>query len=214
MLTIFRSVVLAILMALPGLSSAQAVAPAEYLVKGFRSAQFGMSADEVRQAIARDFKPAAGAVTEVENPVEKTRIIVLRIPTLDPGPGPAVVSYILGATSHRLVHVNVVWATDATPSEKARDEISAAGVLLNNYFRGQSWLAGKTTGGLPEGPNGIALFIGVDSKNAAVELRLSGVTVTGPNGAGPAPTGPAQLRLSYVGNVTNPDISRIKPNSF
>lgn len=213
MLTVSRYVFLMVLMSLPGMSSAQSE-PAEYAVTGFRGALFGMSADEVRQAIARDFKPAEGAVTEIDNPVEGTRILVLRLPKLDPAPGPAVVSYILGSTSRRLVHVNVVWTTGEKPLESLRDEISAAGVLLNNYLRSQKWKPGKTTGGLPEGPNGIALFIGVDSKNAAIELRLGGVTVTGPNGPGPAATGPTQLQLSYIANVTNPDITKIKPGSF
>lgn len=213
MITISRYVFLMVLMALPGLSPAQ-LKPDEYLVTGFRSAHFGMSADEVRQAIVRDFKPAEGAVTEITNPVEGTRILLLRLAKLDPGPGPATVSYILGSTTQRLVHVNVTWTTGEKPLESLRDKITAAGVLLNNYFRGQKWMPGKTTGGAPEGANGIALFIGVDPQNAAVELHLSGVTVVGPGGPGPAPTGPAQLHLSYIANVTNPDISKIKPDSF
>lgn len=186
----------------------------EYQITGFRSARFGMTIDEVKQAIQKDFKPAEGAVAEIENPAERTKIVVVQLPLLDPGPGPASVSYILGATSRRLVHVNVAWTTGQQPTESMRNEITAAGVLLADYFRNLKWKPNGSTTGIPEGQNGLALFIGVDTKNAAVELHISGVTVTGPNGAGPAPTGPAQLRVSYIADLANPDVATIKPGSF
>ena len=211
---IFQWTLPGVLAAMAGMAGAQP-APAEMLVKGFRGAQFGMTADEVHAVIARDFKPEKDAVTETENPAEGTRVIVLRVPQLDPGPGVANVSYIFGAKARKLMHVNVVWTTRETPSEVQRNEIAAAGVLLNNYLRQQGWKPGKTTGGLAEGPNGVALFIGLDSKNAAVELHMSGVELRDAKGQpGPKPQGLAQLKLSYIANVAKPDVNSIKPGSF
>ena len=185
-----------------------------HIVTGFRSAHFGMDATQVHAAIAQDFKPATDTVTVLENPTEKTQIILLRLAKLEPGPGPASISYILGTTSNRLMHINVVWKTDATPSEETRNKVAAAGVQLANYFRSLAWKPGASTSGTADGGKGIVLFAGVDSNNAGIEVRVSGVATNGIDGVAANPTGAAQLVLSYIANVTKPDIAAIKPGSF
>lgn len=183
-------------------------------VAGFRSAHFGMDAAQVRSAIARDFKPLPDSVSMLKNPAENTQVLVLRVAELEPGPGPASISYIFGAKSNRLMHINVVWKTDGTPSDEARNKIAAAGMQLTNYFRDLSWKPGTSALGLPDGANGVVLFVGSDPNNAGVEVRVSGVATYGAGSASVKPEGAAQLVLSYVADIKNPDIAAIKPGAF
>lgn len=187
------------LMALP--ASAQS-GPAPHAVTGFRSALFGMDAAAVRQAIAQDFKAPPEALREVDNPAESTRVLVLRLPALEPGPGEANVSYILAPGSRRLVSVRVVWSTPPTPTEDERNRVAAAGLQLASYFTGLAWGAGQSMTNRADGPGTVVLFAGVDARKAAVEVRLSGVALVPSGGAVvPPPAGPAQLTLGYFGHV-------------
>lgn len=195
-------------------ASAQANAPADRQVTGFRSARFGMNADEVRAAIARDFKAGPELVAELDNPTEQTKILVVTLASMEPGPGPAKVSYILGATTKRLIHVNVVWTTGDTPTEDERNRMAAAGVLLTNYFRAETWKGGQTQGGIMEGKNDVLLFGGIDARGAAVEVHLSGVTLSMEKGPGPAPTGPAYLRIAYLANAKKADVATVRSGTF
>jgi len=194
--------------------AAAAPKPALFQIKGFRSAHFGMTAEQVHAAIQRDFKPAADAVKEFDNEVEKTRVLIVALPALEPGPGPASVSYILGASSRTLMHINVLWSSPDKPTDDERAKIAAAGLQLTNYFRQQAWKPNGVTSGVPSGPNGLLLFAGIDPQNAIVELRLTGVSVGG--ASAPAPlTGPARLRLAYAATIGKQDVAApVKPGSF
>jgi len=192
---------------------AQPVADTHRVV-GFRSAHFGMDAAQVRSAIARDFKPLPDSISMLKNPAENTQLLLLRLAELEPGPGPASISYIFGAKSNRLMHINVVWKTDGTPSDEARNKIAAAGMQLTNYFQSLSWKPGASALGLPNGANGVVLFVGSDPNNAGVEVRVSGVATYGAGSVATKPEGAAQLVLSYVADIKNPDIAAIKPGAF
>ena len=62
------------------------------------------------------------------------------------------------------------------------------------------------------GPGSILLFAGIDPKNAMVEVVASGIPLSGANGQpAAAPTGPAQLRVSYASTV--PAQAAIAPNA-
>ncbi len=206
---------LCLILVLAGIApaGAQTILP-ERLVTGFRSAHFGMTGDEVRQAVTRDFKPAAGAVTEQENQAEGTTAIVVRLPALEPGPGPAIVSYILGATSHRLSHINVTWTKTGNPTDAERAAFAVAGLQLANYFRSEGWKPGGSAAGIVEAPGTIALFAGVDAKGGAIEVAATGVAIQKNGIAEPTPTGPAQLRIAYDQNAAHPDILTVKPGSY
>lgn len=181
-------------------------APA-YRVHGFRSATFGLREAEVRAAIARDFPAAAAAVRHVDNPAEGTTALVLPLPALEPGPGPARVSYVFGASSQRLIHVSVVWQSDGAIDAGGRARYAAAGSQLAAYFRALPWGPKASAVPSPAGPNGLVLFVGIDEAGAGVEVRVLGVGTVDPQGrAGPEPAGPAQLRVAYHANVGAPDI--------
>jgi hypothetical protein len=197
-----------------------AAAPApDYEITGFRGARFGMTPAQVRAAVAADFG-AAAKVTEASNPAEGTQALQVTVEHLDPGPGPAQVSYIFGATSHSLAHINVVWALTGSPTAEQRAAITTAAIQLANYFQTLPNPPKATSGATPTGPNGLLLFAAVDKQGRGVEVAADGIsyqaTATADNKrtASPPPTGPAILRVSYIGNVVNPDIVRIKPGSF
>lgn len=183
-------------------------------VVGFRSAHFGMDEAQIRSAIEQDFKPAADSTSMLKNPAENTEVLLLRLGELEPGPGPASVSYIFGAKSRRLIHVNVVWKTGETPSDEERNKIAAAGMQLTNYFRELPWKPGASASGLPNGGNGLVLFVGLDPNNAGVEVRASGVATSDAQSVASKPEGAAQLVLSYVADIKRPDIAVIKPAAF
>ena len=68
--------------------------------------------------------------------------------------------------------------------------------------------------GLPNGANGVVLFVGSDANNAGVEVRVSGVATYGAGSVATKPEGVAQLVLSYAADFKNPDIAAIKSGAF
>jgi hypothetical protein len=99
----------------PGAAHAQNVpaAPADaplHEVECFRSAHFGMNEDQVRAAVARDFKDYAALLQPARHPDARYSMLVLPLPlpALEPGPGAAGVTYIFAANEHKLVQVNVL----------------------------------------------------------------------------------------------------------
>ena len=196
-----------------------AAAASDYEIKGFRSAAFGMTSAQVRQAIATDFG-AAAKITDNANPAEGTTALQVTVDHLDPGPGAAQVTYIFGATSKTLAHVNVVWVLQGEPTTEQRAAIITAAIQLTNYFQTLPTPPKATAGVTPTGPNGLLMFAAVDKKGAGVEVAADGISyqanaaADGKPTASPAPKGPAVLRVSYIANAANPDIFRIKPGAF
>jgi hypothetical protein len=182
-------------------------APQPHQVTGFRSALWGMTAQEVRAAIRQDFAATDDAITEIDNPAEQTRVIAVKLASLEPAPGPAVLAYVLGARTKRLVRVNVTWTSDANPSDPDRNRMGAAGLQLAAHFRGLDWKAGGTVTNQREGANAVLLFAGVDPKDAAIELHLDGVYLTDAKGTGNAPSGPVKLRIAYIADLRRPDVA-------
>lgn len=194
---------LALLLAVPSQAQAPAAQAAPvYEVAGFRSARFGMGDAEVRRAIAADF-PAA-TVTALDNPAEGTRVLVASVPHLTPAPGGADVSYVFGARSGRLMHVNVSWAADA-PDAAAREQLAIAALQLARYFGEYTWPA--TARDRLQADGTMLAFAGRDAKGAAVELTARGLPVA--FGA-PPPAGPARLQISYMANTGRPDVARVR----
>ncbi|MGV7208735.1 hypothetical protein ACLB1G_12855 [Oxalobacteraceae bacterium A2-2] len=189
-------------------AGAPAADAALHHITGFRSARFGMTEDQVRQAVAQDFKDAASQLQAVDNRAEQTRSLVLPLPALDPVGLPASVTYIFGAASHQLIHVNVLWASAADASPQLRSRYAAGGLQLVSYFRGLRWKPDGVVGGIPAGPGGVVLFGGVDPDNALVEVRLSGVAIQGQDGVSAPPAGPTRLRIAYAAAAGKPDVAR------
>ena len=195
-----------------------AAAPgAAYVINGFRSATFGMTEDQVKAAVTRDFGVTADKIRTEANPMQRTSALVVQT-SLPPGPGQATISYIFGASTHRLMHVNVIWATAATPTDADRAAIAAAGLQLANYFRAQPWTP-KTPvrAGLIGNGSGLLMFDATDSKGGSVQVEADNIplsqTVAGKTQSN-TPKGPAALRVAYAQDAAHPDVFAIQPGAF
>lgn len=188
-----------------------------YTVTGFRDAHFGMTEQEVRAVVERDFRLKPTDITSTVNPVEGTTVLTAKVASLDPGPGPAVVAYILGHKSKRLIQVNVAWGNGGNDKSDPNEAI-AAGTRLERYFAGFSWNKNTTRAGIPVGPNTVVLFSGEDAKTGAVRLVLDGVKYQmereGKESTSPDPTGPPKLLINYIANRDTPDIAKIEKGKF
>ena len=173
-------------------------------ITGFRSARFGMDEDQVRAAVARDFKDHAALLQAVRHPDPRYSTLVLPLPSLEPGPGAAGVTYIFAAREHRLVQVNVLWSTTDKPGDAERARMSTAGVQLADYFRALGWRPDAATMGVPLGSNGLVLFSGIDAHKAMVEVSLTGVALQGRDGKAVPAEGPARLRVAYLSSLGAP----------
>ena len=135
---------------------------------------------------------------------EGTTLLVVDLPALDPGPGTAAVTDIVGAASKRLMHVNVAWTSAPTATEAERNRYTGAGLQLAKNFQGLPWKVNGTTANRPQGPNGLLLFAGLDRKNSAVELHLAGIAIVQPSGPGPDPTGPKAVWFRLMKRLGRP----------
>ena len=197
-----------------GQPAAAADAKAVYAVNGFRSATFGMTGDEVKAAITHDFGVAADKIAVQGSPLEGTSAMVVQT-SLPPGPGQATITYIFGAASHKLMHVNVIWATGAAPTDADRGAIATAGLQLTQYFQGQAWQKFIRP---QAGQNGVVMFGGLDPKGSAVVVETDGIKLSVKDKDGKvtsnAPKGPAVLHVSYAQDLAHPDVVQIKQGAF
>ena len=72
-------------------------------------------------------------------------MIARHLDALEPAPGVVNITCLFGASSHRLMHVNVVWSTGPAPTSQERARMAGGGVQLAAYFRQQAWRKGTTT---------------------------------------------------------------------
>jgi hypothetical protein len=186
----------------PTATQASAVAPssvgAARQIKGFRSAHFSMDEVAVRQAIAKDF-PHAAKPTVVSHPKQPNHVLVLALPSLEPGPGPANVVYIFDQSSKRLIHVSVQWRTSDNPTQDERDKIGVSAAQLSNFLQNHNWQDASVITGAPTGPHSTLLFAAVDKQGATLELTVEGVSTFLNEAAPPvrSPQGPAWLKVNY-----------------
>lgn len=187
-----------------------------YTVKGFRSARFGQSQDEVIAAIEKDFNVKLADIKHLNVPADGTAVLVATVPQMIPAPGPATVTYIFGKGG--LIHVNVVWQLDGNADSMARSQIVEAGLKLADYFQAYSWNSGKSARNIPTGPNSVSMFLGTDAQGGVVEVSAAGVsythTVAGRSVASPIPAGPARLRVAYGSSMEASAVTAIKPGQF
>ncbi|MGV7208734.1 hypothetical protein ACLB1G_12850 [Oxalobacteraceae bacterium A2-2] len=202
-------------------------APTSWIVRGepydnpgYGNARWGMSKDEVRAVLARDFPQALSTLREQDDPVTRSTALGLTVAALPPGPGPAALSYVFGAASGRLVAVHLSWGVEGEPGAAARQQVLHAATLLAGELVGYQWPVFGTTRGALQGPGAFILFAGRTPNGGAVEIRVEGVAlaVEQPHGQPPqqrpAPSGPARLRQSFVANVDHPDIYQIPAGAF
>ena len=181
-------------------------------IEGFRQARFGMSEEQVRQAIRKDF-PAAGKLTSAVHPSEKTTVLSLSVADLLPHTGNAHISYILGYRSKKLSQVNIVWTSDGTA---AGDEtIVGMANSLRDYFASESFKPENIVVNHKIAENAILVFRGSDDQKRTVLLLLSGVAGSVRSEEKKASNAsPLTLELSYIEDAAHPDVFKIGKGQF
>jgi len=188
-----------------------------YEVTGFRGAHFGMTEQELRAAVVKDFALKPADITSAVNPIEGTTVLTAKVASLEPGPGPAAVAYILGHASKKLIQINAIWGEQNAAGSDPNAMITA-GERLARYFAGYAWNKDTTRAGVPVGPNTVVLFSGEDGKTGAVRLILDGVKYQmqkdGKDATSPDPKGPPRILINYIANRDNPDVATIPKGQF
>lgn len=194
-------------------AAAQTTPPATASVEGFRSARFGMTEKKVYKVLKKDFGVARDDVTRSQNAIEKTTSLVISIDDIIPESGRAIVAYIFGFESKKLIQINLVWSGDGETLASA-ENLVATGNILRNYFVAQGFPQEgmMTNQRLTDGS--IVMFRGVDANGRATVLQLSiEPGVVSEDGA--ASDGKvSSLNLSYILDPAAPDIFKIREGEF
>jgi hypothetical protein len=183
------------------------------LIEGFRNARFGMSEEQVRQAVHKDFPAAATKLSSAVHPSEKTTVLSIGAADLLPNTGAARISYIFGYRSKKLIQINIVWASDgSTASDEA---IVAAANSLRDYFAPQNYKPDSAVANRQLAGNTIVVFRADDLQGRTVLLMLSGAAAAARSEEKKAPQPPPlTLKLSYILDAAHPDIFRIAKGQF
>lgn len=180
-------------------------------IDGFRSAKFGMSEAQVRNAIESDFNLSASAISEAENPVQRTTVLTVAVPNLVPDDGIAVANYVLGYQSHKLVQVSIVWSPEIDP-KITPGMLYQNGQSLQQYFAGEGFPASRSSGEIPM-PNGEILFRATDTTGNEVGLILSGA-ISKDSKTGKSTVDLTALTLTYATDPMHPDVFQLAKGSF
>lgn len=199
--------------AAPGAAVSDSANPAEtppIAVEGFRSARFGMTEDDVRKAIVKDFGIKPDAIKPGENPAERTQLLTVLVPDLLPDGGTAQVSYVFGYKSKALIQVGASWSR-ATDDKITEAELYADGDILRQHFLTAGYKPDTIKTGLVL-QNGILLFRGEDEAGRATILLLQGQFADGADGK--RVLTPSSLALLYSADPAHPDVFKLAPGQF
>jgi hypothetical protein len=193
----------------PAPAAPQAAAEAEEKadIKGFRSATWGMTEAQVREAIRKDFGNAR--VTAEVNPADQTTLVWVNIDNLLPGSGMGRVTYVLGHSSKKLMQVSITWGGLINPNMKPEAAVSVAN-LLRAHFAGLTYRPDSVVQNAKVQDGVIVVFRGFDMENRMTLLVLNELAKQ----EGAPPTAPVMVQLSYVQNIQNPDVFRVNKGQF
>jgi hypothetical protein len=195
----------------PAASAPTAPAPDRARIDGFRSAQWGMTEAQVKQAIQKDFNLSGDKIRTEENLAEHTLVLSAAVPDLLEGAGLARVSYIFGFSTKKLIQVNVLWGTPSDP-QSSPEKVVAAANQLRQLFLDSNYDPETVTSNVRMSDGSILVFQGNDSDKHTTILRLAS-GASAPKGK-PDKITEAALSLSYVMDPRNPDIYRLKKGAF
>jgi hypothetical protein len=181
-------------------------------VEGFRSARFGMMEADVRKALRKDFDIAEDDIGRSINSVEKTTSLVINVPDKIPDSGTAVVGYIFGFKSKRLIQVNIIWGAQNQATTTAGDLVATANIL-RRYFIEQGFPAKTLITNAPLKDGSVLVFRGIDDQGRVALLQLNVEA-----GKVNAETGVAEqsvsLSLNYIVDPKNPDVFNVEAGQF
>lgn len=185
--------------------------PQRAVIDGFRSAKFGMSEDDVRQAIAIDFHVNADQIKKAPNPVDRTTILEVVVKDVLPSGGKSAVDYMFGYKSHELMSVAVTWTGKLDPTV-TDTVLRNNGITLQSYFRGAGYKTDTIRMDVLVPTVGYVLFEGRDADAHMTQLVLGGDLKQ--DQSEHFQLKPTSLILRYIADPENPDIFRIAPGQF
>jgi len=178
------------------------------VIKGFRSARFGMREAEVLRAINKDFRISKNKVKRQEHPMEKTVSLGITVTDLLPESGEAGVFYVFGYKSKRLIQVNVLMgrpiAKNPNPAGIVTVANSLRGHFMKKRYKTESFVANAKLNDAS-----VLVFKGQDKKDRMILLVL-----TNPQEEGATENKNISLRLSYIEKTDSPDVYGIKDGDF
>jgi len=195
----------------PGRSQAPAASAAEgeFRLTGFRSALFGMTPDQVRQAIRRDFSITADKIETAENGAERTTILAIAVPDLLPASGPVQIAYVIGFRSRQLVQVTVTFGGAANPQLTPPVAVDLAR-MLQTHLVGVGYKPDTVAVNLAQPDGTIVVFRGDDAQGRRAIAALIGVAAI----EGQRPAAVPTLQVSYIRDPQNPDVFQIRKGDF
>jgi len=182
------------------------------VIEGFRQARFGMSEEQVRQAIRKDFPEQAGKLARAIHPTEKTIVLSLTVADLLPHSDNARISYILGHRSKKLGQVNIVWSSDG--STAGDETIVGTANSLRDYFSTENFKPDSVVANHQLAPDAILVFRASDEQKRTILLVLSGVAAAAREDKKAPKPPPLTLELSYIEDPAHPDVFRIGQGQF
>lgn len=187
------------------------------VIDGFRSARFGTTARDVRDAIKKDFSLGEKDIVVSNSQEERTQSLTVKVKDLLADAPPAAVSYIFGATSKKLIQINVGWGAAETGAAALGDLLPTANTLRDYFLRKGVYATPVFANQkLPDGS--ILLFRGIDEKGRMVLLQLKPIAVggdaTGKKDVKDQTPQNGTLLLAYIEDPKNPDIFRIEKGKF
>lgn len=201
---------LAFAVAAPAVAQDAEQAGATYVLTGFRSADFGMNEDQLRDAIESDFGLSGDDVRVVENDVQRTRALVVEIQNLLPDSGLARVSYVIGYQSNALTQVAAIWSPALDETTDLRGLVAMAN-QLRTHFAGQGYDPATLIANRRLTDAQTIIFRGRDAANRMTLLTLDAPPT--PEGAEAPPREPS-LQLVYMDNPEQPDVFAIDQGAF
>lgn len=180
-------------------------------VDGYRSAQFGMTQKQVRDAIKKDFNLNNDQIESGKNLITRTQSLSVKVNDLLPDTGEGHVSYIFGYNSEALIQVNVTWQ-ESQETDLTAEKILGIGGSLQNYFLSQPYDFKNVVTGVKTAPDTLILFRAEDADNDLLLLLVEGLKAQGQETE--AETKPLTLKLSYQHNSDKPDIYQIPSGAF
>lgn len=181
-------------------------------IEGFRGARFGMTEDQVRQAIRKDFPAAAAKLKVAVNPAEKTTVLAMAARDLLPDTGAAQISYILGYKSKKLIEINIVWTSEGT--EESDQAVVGTANSLREYFSANTYKRDTLVTNRQVAEHTIVVFRAMDEQGRMILEVLGGAGAALRKAAKSAKSPPLALELRYVADPMHPDVFRIAKGQF
>ena len=144
---------------------------------------------------------------------DMTAGLLIAVNDIIPESGRAVIAYIFGYETKKLIQINIIWSSDGDTLASA-ESLVATGNILRNYFVAQGFPPEGLLTNQRLNDGSIIMFRGVDDKGRAAVLQLTiepGVTAEDGTAGDSKVTA---LNLSYIADPVAPDIFKINQGDF